>query len=320
MTNAVHEMTEDQSAPVGHADIGQLCTRVHELATDINKNTFDLGKVLWEIKGQAGRLRSLGYASLEELGERAGIGARKMHYLIEIHEWFVVRNRLPDVLDARLRRLPWTKLRHLVGVATAGNAAEWIATAESLTRDELTQKVKAHKNTPQPVGQSAGSEASESTPEIFVRRPFVLADTANHEGGTQASVVDTALKRAAKLSGSNKDGHNLALICTDFLATNDFPTLSGEAKLHYLAKIETLLGLKLIVANPDCSQVLYGLATLLRLADAIASVPEESEDVTNKGAGQSESWLKPTMQPCSLEQDDHQAVLPRSWAGVDGGR
>jgi hypothetical protein len=252
------------------AEADELRTRVRQLSTDINKNTLVLGEVLWKLKNQPGHIKRMGYSSLAELGEREGIGARKAQYLVEIYEWFVIKNPLPDVLDARLRRLPWTKVRQLVDVVTPDNAAEWIAAAESLSRDELTVKVKAARNKPAAIGQDDGAQPQEERPEIFCRRPFTLADTPDHDPGTQASLVDAALKRAAQLSGSPKDGHNLTLICTDFLATNDFATLSGEAKLQYLAKIEMLLGLKLIVANPDCSQVIFGGETLNRLLDHLA--------------------------------------------------
>jgi hypothetical protein len=178
--------------------------------------------------------------------------------------------------------LPWTKLRHLVGVATADNAVEWIAAAESLSRDELTKKAKAERTTKSTVSAASSPEAPEAPVEIFVRRPFVLADTPDHDPGTQASTVGAALQRASQLSGSPKDGHNLTLICTDFLATNDFLTASGETKLRYLAKIEQLLGLRLIVVNPDCSEVLHGMDTLEKLSRAGDQSTTQSEDNTKK--------------------------------------
>ena len=94
------------------------------------------------------------------------------------------------------------------------------------------------------------------------------------------------MKRAAQLSGSAKDGHNLTQICLDFLATNDFGTSSGDAKLRYLAKIETLLGLRLIVVNPDGTQVIFGGETLNRLLDYLARAEPDVAAATGMVAEQ----------------------------------
>ena len=134
---------------------------------------------------------------------------------------------------------------------------------------ELEAAVAEYRNTVQVQrleAQEQGEDPKAVAPGVpMTEKPgwkhFMLA-------ADQFEVVSSALDRAEHLSGSDKEGNNITLICTDFLATNDFLTATGEAKLRYLAKIEQLIGLRLVVVNPDCSQVLHGMDTLDRLSKA----------------------------------------------------
>lgn len=84
----------------------------------------------------------------------------------------------------------------------------------------------------------------------------------------QNEVVKAALKRAEELSGSDKRGHNLTLICTDFISTNDF--FQGQpkkSKQRLLKKIEDNLGLKLIALDESDHSVLYGQPTLKKISE-----------------------------------------------------
>lgn len=84
----------------------------------------------------------------------------------------------------------------------------------------------------------------------------------------QNEVVKEALKRAEELSGSDKRGHNLTLICTDFISTNDF--FQGQPKKsrqRLLQKIEANLGLKLIALDGSDRSILYGEKTLSAISE-----------------------------------------------------
>jgi hypothetical protein len=79
--------------------------------------------------------------------------------------------------------------------------------------------------------------------------------------------VLNALEQAGKLCGSSKKGHQLDLLCTDFLATNDITNdPKGSNKAKYLAKIEKLLGVRLIAVDAKTRDVTYGMETLKTLA------------------------------------------------------
>lgn len=80
----------------------------------------------------------------------------------------------------------------------------------------------------------------------------------------QAEVVESALERAQQLAESKKPSYLLTLICTDFLATNDFTTGDIQDRQTFIHKYEKMLGVKLIAV--DEGQVIYGLDTLEHLA------------------------------------------------------
>jgi hypothetical protein len=280
MENTASELSQNQDTNMTDSEADSWRTRVRQLSMDVNKNTFEIGEALWKLKDQTDHLLRWGCKSIAQLAEMEEIGARKGEYLVRNYDWFKVKHPLPEALDARLLKLPWTKVRELVGIMTSENAIKWLAIAESVSRDELTRKTKAEKESPSTASTSDDAQTQQAAAEIFVRRAFALADTPDHDSDTQASVVGAALKRAAQLSGSEKEGHNLTLICLDFLATNDFRTSTGEAKLQYLTKIETLLGLGLIVVNPDGTQVIFGGETLNRLLDYLAHAEPDVAAVT----------------------------------------
>lgn len=92
--------------------------------------------------------------------------------------------------------------------------------------------------------------------------------------------VLTALARSSELTKSAKKGYNLDLICIDFLATNDFSaqTKQAESRSRYLAKIERLLGVRIVAVDArDPSDVVYGIGTLAALAGASDKNTEAAE-------------------------------------------
>ena len=84
----------------------------------------------------------------------------------------------------------------------------------------------------------------------------------------QNEMVKAALKRAEELSGSDKRGHNLTLICTDFVTTNDFFTgKPKKTKQRMLQKIEKTLGIRLIALEESDQSVLYGQEILKEISE-----------------------------------------------------
>lgn len=105
----------------------------------------------------------------------------------------------------------------------------------------------------------ASKELDWDNPDHFKSKVFAFT-------ASQLETVNIALQRAAELSNSKSGGHNLSLICLDFVAGNDFTKASEEQKLRYVAKMEKLLGYKFIVVDPKTKDVVFGLGTLEKVA------------------------------------------------------
>ncbi len=251
------------------ADADVLRTRVRKLLSAIATTTWEVAEIVYRLWDATDHFSRWGYRSRAEWLEKdLGLAARKAEQLRRMYEYFAVDAPLPAELDTRLRRLDWTKARSLVGHMKAENASELVEKAETLTRDELWASLSRSTAKPAPNQRPASSNQTPTAPnqtptapdsrETFHCMRFSLADAANDEA-TQYKVVRDALKRASELSGSAKDGHNLTLICMDFLATNDFGRSNDPRMIsRYLAKIESLLGVHVIALDAKTNEIAYG--------------------------------------------------------------
>lgn len=199
----------------------------------------------------------------------------------------------------RLVNLGESKVRELCrpGVLTIGNVSNWVEKAENMNYQTLDAAVRKYLEAKEqkeieaeiikkgdPVAKSnklAGEKTEAETaeeeaeqgvppapkeldwdnPEHFKSKVFAFT-------ASQLETVNIALKRAEELSHSKSGGHNLSLICLDFVAGNDFTKAGEEQKLRYVAKMEKLLGYKFIVVDPKTKDVLYGLGTLEKVASS----------------------------------------------------
>lgn len=98
-------------------------------------------------------------------------------------------------------------------------------------------------------------EAVIPTIDKAYREVFMLAEE-------QHDIVKQALTRSSQLSNSPKKGHNLTLICMDFLATNEFTKPKDDQIPAFLAKLEQQLGIKLVALLPKHKKVLFGSESL----------------------------------------------------------
>jgi hypothetical protein len=120
--------------------------------------------------------------------------------------------------------------------------------------DKPTKKLKAHKE-----------EDEMPDPERTTTMNFFLVDE-------QIDNVHDALERADELVrdkglGNKSKSARLALICLDFLMTNDFKKAQDpEMRKRYLAKLEDAMGIKLVGINEE-GDVFYGLRSLKKLSD-----------------------------------------------------
>lgn len=144
------------------------------------------------------------YDSFEDYTERElEMKGRKAAYLISIYEKFVVQLGIPQ---ETLRGLQWSKAKELVPVIDEDNWNDLLSKLPHMTMKEVKAMVKKLK------GVTSGHRESSSEPdEKMLRKSFSLT-------AEQAENLESALKVASALTASDKDGNNIDLICTDFIA------------------------------------------------------------------------------------------------------
>lgn len=219
-----------------------------------------------------------------------GLHAKKAQRLISI--WKAVQSlNLDDETQGRLVKLGSSKVRELIRVMTSRNAESWIGKAEDMSYPKLCaqiQKYIADKETANATREAEaaynGSPGSTPTPkdedaDDQDEEKDVVTDRKHIEGldvsvkrvsfdlyGDQIETYNLAIQRSMELSNSDKVGHNVSLVCLDFLATNDFKFANEEQRLRFLAKFEKLMGYKLVIIDPEAGEVVYGLKSLEKLA------------------------------------------------------
>lgn len=240
-----------------------------------------------------------GYTSFTQYAdEELGLDRRKAERLRAI--WYRLSVELCDLDDitrARIINLGWTKVRELIRVLTLRNAQEWVEKAEGCSQQELQNAVRVYiekreslkaqrfaesqarqeqviaaiakdpepgleSAVPAPVTASA-PPPEEDEPPVIVEPMRAKQFAFYHD---QFEVVDAALKRASQLTNSQKPSYLLTMICTDFLATNDFSSIGSEQFMKFLVKYENLMNVDMIVRDRNTGKILYGLQTLERMA------------------------------------------------------
>jgi hypothetical protein len=272
----------------------QLRTRVRTSTVENNRTAWAQAEALYLISLNEHHPRRWGFKSWIDWAERElGLLERKAYDLRAIHKHYFVDQDFPSTARARLLRLPWTTARVLLRVMTPANHLHWLLQAETSSRRELEHEVReaayrargasgareegsamgaaadgtpprSEEGAPLPANQSSSRGTSEAA-EVWTTMKFSLADCEG-EPCTMRKIVEDALQRAKELAQSEHTGHLLQLICFDFLATNDFDKRRDPRgrQLAFLAKLESLWGLRVIVA--DDGEVIYGLSALEDLA------------------------------------------------------
>ena len=222
---------------------------------------------------------------------------KKAQRLLSVWKILKIDLQLDDRMMQRVVNLGFSKIRELVrpGVLTSQNIETWVTKSESTNviklqagvtkyladkaTEESTRNAEAEfereyngslASTPSGASTSSGESVSIDEAKRDEKRIEELEVQSRQFScllfGDQIETVNLAMRRSIELSGSDKVGHNLSLICLDFLATNDFRFDNEDQKLRFLAKFERLLGYKIIVADPVTSDILYGVGTLEKLA------------------------------------------------------
>lgn len=217
-----------------------------------------------------------GYVQWAE--EELGLHKRKAERLKAI--WHHLHVTLGGKLDRRTQKkiiaLGWTKVRDLIRVIDADNAEQWVEMAEHLNHSELCAAIRQALKDQEKHDQAAAvGVADDPDDEDFKgANPPDDIDRFKHLKFSltpeQKANIEMAIERAKQLANSDKPGHCLDLICTDFLATNDFRRKDDPLRhLKFLAKFERLMGKRLVVIDAQTWLIEYGTDALEKAASAL---------------------------------------------------
>lgn len=194
IATTVHEMSELIES--------EVTPKAIRLLEDMEFNSFQLGGVLSRVQemGWFGEHPNLKDYAQETLG----LKYRKAMYLIEIFDGLVELNIPWD----KVKNVGWSKLRYLLPVLTAKNAAMWAKKAAEVNTMQLQEMVKEAQ-------ASNESVPSEEPPATNVTTMSFKVHT------DQRETITEAIKRAQEQSGTEVATVALEHICIEYLGAPD---------------------------------------------------------------------------------------------------
>lgn len=248
-----------------------LRKKAKELKDRSEENYWEMAIVLKEIFDND-LYRAWGYESwIEYVDKDLEVGIRTVQMYLQLQRWF---ETLPSNVQAWIHKMGWTKARCLMKIVTAENAGEWKNRLAGKTVKEIEEILEAARNQPVGGGSSGegsgggdGSGSGSAEREKVVPKKFALYPA-------QLENIERALNRASEITESDKEGHNLDMICLEFLTTNT----NLEDKIDYLKQVEKIIGYSLYVYDESKDVVIYGQEFM----DRLTAKYEEDEDESEK--------------------------------------
>lgn len=223
--------------------------RIDYVRRTIDDSYFELAGLLYRAF-DLGAHKSWGYTTWKEYVEKEiEMSIRKVQFFISIWDWFYVQINDKDIKE-KLKGIGWTKVKEMVGVVTPDNADEWIEKAKNMNAIDFAEACRRFKKGIS--GDDGGCVDGPGEVESSRRIAFKLM-------GDQSITVEDAMDMAKEITGSDKKGNLITLICTDFLSSNVFQTKkSVDMKALYLEKIEALLDVRIIAHSRSGEGLIYG--------------------------------------------------------------
>jgi hypothetical protein len=272
----------------------KLRDRARKLAQERDMGFLELGEILYRVtttplEGDSKNPDICTLWGYKDIGEWAdkelGIGRRTAERYRFIWKFLAVRleGKLPLLLRHRYMSVGACKAYDLTRVISLENAEGWIMMGEELSYKDLQAAIGSalHRQRVAEAEEdrkAAEDEALGEEEALPKRRPdppssskFVAHFRSKNFrlAPEQFDNVDLALTRAKEMTQSERAGHNLDMICTDFLATNQFrsPGVAvSDMYLTFLAKFERSFGKWIVVVDPKSHQIEYGIEALKRVA------------------------------------------------------
>jgi|WetSurMetagenome_2_1015567.scaffolds.fasta_scaffold08238_4 hypothetical protein len=258
--------------------------RARTLIRTIDRGYMELGELLYAVHdtpvngdpNQPSVCVSWGYKNFSDWAEKElSLHRRKAERLQRIWWELEVRlaGQLTPAVKQRVIELGWSKVREVVRVLSGSNAEQWVEMAENLTHPELCAAIRQALIDQEKKDQAAAVGTEDEDDEGDYPKPPEDIERFKwknfHLTPEQRENVKLAIERAQQLASSQKEGHCLDLICTDFLATNDFRKADDpEMPLRFLAKFERLMGKRIVVVDPETWTIEYGIDALQHVAES----------------------------------------------------
>ena len=249
IVNGEQFLQDVSSVEAEHSFIRQ---RAQDARSKIEESYWDLSVVLHEIYTDM-LYQSWGFKSWADYVEiEMGMNKRKAQYLVSIQSWF---GEMKPSVQRWVRELGWTKAKELVGRVDNENAEEWQEKVEGKSYRELMNLLEESKG--------SGTEGEPEVPNVEEPKPTKMNFALFED---QLSNVESALKVAKEISQSDSNNHALDMICLEFISTHQMSTVQ-----EYLAKVEAILGVKLIGYDAKDDAIVFG-------SDTLDSLVESDED------------------------------------------
>lgn len=249
-----------------HSDVRKeilaLCNKTEE-------NYWALGELLYRVYSES-LYQAWGYKTYRDYAEQEmGYSVRTAQTHIQIQEWL---SKMPKNIQKWIQSLGYTRARILIRVVTIENASEWKAAVEGKTVAEIEKLLKGAKETDDGDGDDGGgsgggSGSGGSSSDKPFRMSFSLFQA-------QKQNVETAIAKAKEMANSEKEGHALDLICTEFLSTN----AGVDSQDEYLTHVEKNLGLTILAYDESTDSFVYGQEFIDRMNAEGEEDEESSED------------------------------------------
>jgi ribosomal protein L12E/L44/L45/RPP1/RPP2 len=188
---------------------------------------------------------------------------RKAMYLTNIWSWYTEHVTRQDVLDAIWVEIGWAKAKELVGIIDDDNADDWLEKARNMNAIELAAAAKKYLEAKDGKEGSKKKEKNEAADKTL---SFKLTES-------QKANVLQALEMAGKMSGSDKKGHNLDLMSTNFLATNADSVAKDQ--MEFLSTLERQYGILLMAVRTSDKVVVYGSEVYQAILDDLKKTPAD---------------------------------------------
>jgi hypothetical protein len=235
-----------------HIEVREQAKTIKDKA---EKSYWELAEILHKIY-EENLYRSWGYAGFREyIDKELNFSLRTAQILSGLHKYFLT---LPQNIQDWLRSLGWAKAELLKGVVTAENAAEWKQKTEGLSCREIKELLQEGREG----AEGEGEEGSGSSDNLKRMTFSLFIDQFDNVNNAFDKVKDMGIE-------SDKPGHCLDVICTEFLATNGATDLPS-----YLDSIERNLGITIIAVSESLGEIVYNAD---RLDDIVDNVSENSK-------------------------------------------